>query len=218
MRRTPSWAVFLISVGLGVVLTRCVRTSVPLSTLPPTPPPAPRFDVPEGCLELQGGAWVHADDATWTYAGDDDGGQLTLISKHEPVRDAGFSPRTFRRDAGVTRDGGEPDAGLRDGGAFDAGDDGSSSTAGPSVVLVRTDAGFVGFTLATFRHPTGRQCEVRFPTHVLSCDGGLWLESHDSAAVGDGCQAPANPAPPGVRQHHLRRSGIGASNDAGRDP
>lgn len=214
MRRAPSWVVFLISVSLGVLLTRCVRTTIPPPTLPPTPPAASRFDVPEGCLELQAGAWVHADDATWTYDAEDDGGQLTLRSLHVVVRDAGFSPRTFRRDAGVTRDAGPtPDAGT-----VDAGDEGGSSLTGPSVVLQRTDAGFVGETLATFRHPTGRLCEVRFPTRLLSCDGGLWLESHDSAAVGDGCQAPANPAAPGVRQHHLLRSGNSAPNDAGRDP
>ena len=206
MRRAPSWVLFLISVGLGVLLTRCVRTTLPPT--PPTPPPAPRFDVPEGCLELQTGAWVHANDATWTYDAEDDGGQLTLRSLHVVVRDAGFSPRTFRRDAGVTLDAG----------VVDAGEEIVSSLPSPSVLLQRTDAGFVGETLATFRHPTGRLCEVRFPTRVLSCDGGLWLESHDTAAVGDGCQAPANPSAPGVRQHHLIRSGNAASNDAGRDP
>lgn len=207
MRRS-SWVVFLISVGLGAALTTCVRTTIPAPALPPSPPPS--LNVPAGCLELQAGEFQYENDATFTYSADDDGGELTLVVRHVEVIDAGFVPRVFRRDAGVDaglRDAGSPDAGL------DAGLTDDDAPEGPRIVLRRTDAGFVGETLAQVRHPSGRVCALRFATRVLSCDGGLWLESLDSAAVGDGCQAPANPAAPTARQHHLLRLGIDAPRD-----
>jgi hypothetical protein len=161
--------------------------------------------VPDGCLELQGGAWVHAADPSFRYLGDDDGGTLSLAVERVFVPDAGFVPRRFRADAGI------PDAGgpVVDGGAgVDGGAASSSSDGGPAadgapdagvtptifVTLVRTPGGFVGEVRSTTRHPSGQVCEVRFPTKVLACgDGGLTLETEATAALGDACQPPAQP-------------------------
>lgn len=203
----------------------CVTAVAPPA--PPAPPPAPVIAVPEGCLELQGGAWVHATDPSFRYLGDDDGGTLTLAVERRFVPDAGFVPRRFRVDAGsgeVARlDGGRarPDAGAPDAGAPDAGGlavdagvrvDGGPAAPGPDggptgdgdpdagvtptifVTLQRTPGGFVGEVRSTTRHPSGQVCEVRFPTKVLACgDGGLTLETDATAALGDACQAPAQP-------------------------
>lgn len=192
--------------GVGVLiiaaaLVTCVTTTQ-LTTAPPPPPPAPAVVVPAGCLELQSGAWVHAEDPTWRYQAEDDGGALTLIVHHRVVLDAGFSPRRFRvQDAGL--DAGPPttdeDAGTQD------------ELPSARVELFRTDAGFLGSTLTRFTHPAGTTCDVAFPTRVLGCgDGGLTLETEDSAALGDACQPPARPAETPLRRHHLRREGIDA--------
>lgn len=157
--------------------------------------------MPEGCLSLLGGRWVHAQTPAWAWDGVDDGGTLTLWVTHQPAPDAGFSPRRFRRDAG-TEDAGTDDAGV------DAGEAGDAVGAA-RVELTRTAEGFAGATIATLRHPTGRACEARFPTRVVSCDGGLTLETTTSLALGDACQPPALPGEVTVEQHHLIRPDAG---------
>lgn len=198
----------------------CVTAVAPPA--PPAPPPAPVIAVPDGCLALQGGAWVHATDPSFRYLGDDDGGTLSLAVERLFVADAGFVPRRFRVDAGTgdaTRvdagrpraDAGAPDAGspVLDGGArVDGGAPAPAADGGPTgdgdpdagvtptifVTLVRTPGGFVGEVRSTTRHPSGQVCEVRFPTKVLACgDGGLTLETDATAALGDACQPPAQP-------------------------
>lgn len=180
-----------------LLLSACVRTT-------PQPPPAPvappPIHVPEGCLEPLGGAWVHANDPAYRYVGDDDGGALVLTVFYEPVIDAGFVPRRFR-DAGVPDTGPEPDAGAPDAGP---------PAPAARVELNRTAQGFVGHTVATLTHPSGRACEARFPTTVLRCaDGGLWLETQSATALGDACQAPARPGEQLRQQHQLVRPDAG---------
>lgn len=192
--------VFLAALLVGIALTRCVTTT--LRPEPPPTPPPPSVVVPEGCLELQDGTWVHALDPTWRYEAEDDGGALTFIVHHRATIDAGFSPRKFRRvDGGV------------DAGPLISEDAGATSEELPTarIELARTDAGFIGATLTRFTHPTGRVCDVQFPTRVLACgDGGLTLETEESTALGDACQPPAQPADVSRRQHHLVRLGIDA--------
>ncbi|HEY0880106.1 MAG TPA: hypothetical protein VGD87_01185, partial [Archangium sp.] len=186
---------------------------------PALPPPPPPVKVPEGCLAPLGGDWVHASDPSYRYVGEDDGGTLTLFVTHEFAADAGFSPRRFR-DAGVPAagDAGAADAGVADGGAprevgvNDAGL--ASPLPAPSgrtrVELQRTGAGFVGATHALVTHPSGRQCEAKFATTVLSCaDGGLILDTQSATALGDACQAPARPLEQLTLQHPLVRPDAG---------
>ena len=185
---------------LFLALAACVRTT-PQPLPEPPPPPRPAFVVPEGCAGSLSGSWVHATDPGYRYEGDDDGGTLTLVVFHVPTVDAGFSPRRFRVDAGT-------DAG------FDAGPD-QPLDAGPEpssarVELQRTAHGFLGATLAPLTHPSGRLCEGRFPTTVLSCaDGGLLLETQSATALGDACQAPARPLGLLTQQHQLWRPDAG---------
>lgn len=226
--------------GLCIALAGCVRTT----PQPPPPPPPPLINVPEGCTALLAGPWVHGVDPSYRYEAQDDGGTLTLVAFHEPVVDAGFTPRRFRPvpdagapdagrsdagsaagrlDAGAT-DGGTEElsvaAGSSDGGRTDSGVAVSVADAGlalevdaggplPSTVRVelqRTATGFSGFTLAPLQHPSGRLCEGRFPTRVLSCaDGGLLLETQAATALGDACQAPARPLEQPLQQHPLVR-------------
>jgi hypothetical protein len=182
-----------------LALAACVRTT-------PQPPPQPAvippaFVVPEGCLAPLGGSWVHATDRSYRYEAEDDGGTLTLFVTHVQVIDAGFSPRRFRLT----------DAGLD--GAVDAGpevvDAGLPSSPWVRVELRRTASGFSGATLAPLAHPSGRVCEARFPTTVLSCDGGLLLETQSATALGDACQAPARPLDQLTQQHRLVRPDAG---------
>lgn len=177
---------------LLLTLLACVRTTP--QPLPEAPPPAKPIDVPPGCLASMAGAWVHSSDPTYRYQADDDGGTVTMIVSHVPVVDAGFSPRRFRPvDGGV-------DAGAAP--TPDAGPEPSSVR----VELQRTDRGFLGNTLAPLIHPTGRTCEGRFPTTVLSCaDGGLLLETQSATALGDACQAPARPLGLLTQKHQLVR-------------
>ncbi len=183
------------------LLGACVRTT-PQPAAEPPPPPPPAVLVPAGCLDSLAGSWIHASDRSYRYEAEDDGGTLTLVVSHVPVVDAGFSPRRFRPLAEAGVDGGvdaglEPDAGL----------------VAPSPVRVelrRTANGFVGATVAPLTHPTGRVCEGRFPTTVLSCaDGGLLLESQSATALGDACQAPARPLGLVTQQHQLLRPDAG---------
>ena len=184
-----------------VVLSACVRTT-PQPPPEPPPPPAPAVNVPPGCLDSFAGSWVHASDPSYRYEAEDDGGTLTLVVSHQLVPDAGFSPRRFR-----PVDAGAPDAGA------DAGLEPDAGLIVPSAVRVelqRTANGFVGATLAPLAHPTGRVCEGRFPTRVISCaDGGLLLESQSATALGDACQAPARPLGVSTRQHQLVRPDAG---------
>ncbi len=175
-------------------LTACVRTTPQPS--PELPPPAPRVVVPEGCLAVFAGSWVHATDPGYRYEGEDDGGLLTLIVTHVATADAGFSPRRFRAvDAGI--DAGVSDAGL-------------PTAFGARVELRRTERGFVGETIAPLTHPTGRTCEGHFPTTVLNClDGGLLLETQSATALGDACQAPARPLGLLTQKHQLWRPDAG---------
>lgn len=212
---------FITAMFFAGVVTACVRTT-PQPPPEPPPPPAPAVVVPEGCLADLGGAWASAEDPTFLYRALDDGGALTLDVHHRVFLDAGFSPRRFRPDAGAP-DAGKPgkarDAGV-DAGASDAGSDlDGGSDAGPDqppssadelptarILLLRTDGGFVGQTSTRWVHPTGRACDVTFPTRVLSCsDGGLVLETVEVLALGDTCQPPARPAPPLLRRHALVR-------------
>ena len=154
------------------------------------------INVPPGCLESMAGAWVHTSDPTYRYQADDDGGTLTLIVSHVAVLDAGFSPRRFR----------PVDGGFVDAGAPDAGPEPSSVR----VELQRTEHGFVGNTLAPLSHPTGRVCEGKFPTTVLSCaGGGMLLETQSATALGDACQAPARPLEQLTQRHQLVRPDAG---------
>lgn len=192
-----------LSVAIGVLaLANCVTTSQPPPE--PPPPPAPAIIVPEGCLESQAGTWLHADDQTWRYEAEDDGGALTISVHHRATLDAGFSPRKFRKPDGGVDAGPKPET---------AGEDAGSSDELPTarIELNRTDAGFVGATLTRFTHPLGRVCDVRFQTRVLACgDAGLVLETEESTALGDACQPPARPADVSRRRHHLVRLGIDA--------
>jgi len=219
--------------ALLLLLVACVRTT---PQPPVLPPPVVPVKVPEGCLAALGGEWVHATDPSYRYVGEDDGGTLTLYVTHELAVDAGFSPRRFRTaslvDAGTTdagaRDAGVADAGLPDAGGVDAGfvvdgradaglgDAGTALPLAPvpsgrtRVELQRTPSGFIGATHALVTHPSGRQCEAKFATTVLSCaDGGLLLETQSATALGDACQAPARPLDQLTLQHPLVRPDAG---------
>ena len=188
-----------------LLISACVRTTPQPPPEPPAPP-RPAAVVPPGCLAWFGGSWVHATDPAYRYEGEDDGGTLTLVVTHVLGVDAGFYPRRFRvSDAGVAAGGGGADV--------DAGPEQDAGAPAPSAVrieLQRTPAGFVGATLAPLTHPTGRVCEGRFPTKVLSCaDGGLLLETQSATALGDACQAPARPLGVLTQQHLLLRPDAG---------
>ena len=176
---------------LFLVLAACVRTT----PQPPPAPPAPAVVVPAGCLDSLAGTWIHATDPAYRYEAQDDGGMLTLVVSHLLIVDAGYSPRRFRApDGGV-------DAGV---------DAGPAPESAVRVELQRTASGFVGATLAPLTHPSGRVCEGRFPTTVLSCaDGGLLLETQRATALGDECQAPARPLGLLTQQHQLIRPDAG---------
>jgi hypothetical protein len=189
--------------SLLFLLAACVRTTPQPPPEPPAPP-RPAVMVPEGCLASLSGTWVHASDPGYRYEAEDDGGTLTLVVFHVPMLDAGFSPRRFRVDAGTDAgtDAGEP----TDAGPLDAGPAPSSVR----VELQRTANGFVGATLAPLTHPSGRLCEGRFPTTLISCaDGGLLLETQSATALGDACQAPARPLGLLTQQHQLWRPDAG---------
>ena len=179
-----------------LLISACVRTTPQPAPEPPALP-RPVVVVPAGCLDSFGGSWVHATDPAYRYEGEDDGGTLTLVVTHMLGVDAGFSPRRFRvSDAGI-------DAGVE----LDAGIPAPSAV---RIELQRTPNGFVGATLAPLTHPTGRVCEGRFPTSVLSCaDGGLLLESQSATALGDACQAPARPLGVLTQRHLLLRTDAG---------
>ena len=181
---------------LLLLAVACVRTTPQPPPEPPAPP-ALAVVVPAGCLDSLAGSWIHATDPAYRYEAQDDGGTLTLVVSHLLVVDAGFSPRRFRAlDGGV--DAGAP---------LDAGPELESAV---RVTLERTAHGFVGATLAPLTHPSGRLCEGRFPTTVLSCaDGGLLLETQRSTALGDACQAPARPLGLLTQQHQLVRPDAG---------
>ncbi|MDP1826414.1 MAG: hypothetical protein Q8L48_24310 [Archangium sp.] len=180
-----------------LIIAACVRTT-PQPPPEPSPPPAPVFLVPPGCLAPLSGTWVHATNPAYRYEADDDGGTVTLVVSRQYVVDAGFSPRRFRQvDGGV-------DAGIE----VDAGQQAAASPV--RVELQRTGNGFSGATLAPLIHPSGRVCEGRFPTTVLSCaDGGLLLETQSATALGDACQAPARPLGLLTQQHQLVRPDAG---------
>jgi hypothetical protein len=190
-----------------VGLAGCVRTT----PQPPPPPPPPAIVVPEGCTALLSGPWVHGTDPSFRYLGEDDGGTLTLTVFRDLVVDAGFTPRRFRPapdaggalDAGATAGAG---SGLDAGGEAGALDAGPGSPPSVRLELTRTANGFTGLALAPLQHPSGRVCEGRFPTRVLSCaDGGLLLETQGATALGDTCQAPARPFEQPLQRHPLVR-------------
>lgn len=189
-----------------LMVAACVRTT-PQPPPEPPPPPRPPVLVPPGCLGSLAGAWVHASAPGYRYEGEDDGGTLTLVVSRVVVVDAGFSPRRFRPP-----DSAGEDAGVG-AGAPAALDAGQEATAAVRVELQRTDHGFVGATLAPLTHPSGRICEGRFPTAVLSCaDGGLLLETQSAIALGDACQAPALPLGVLTQKHQLVRPDAGERN------
>ncbi len=152
--------------------------------------------VPEGCLADLSGRWVH-DDSSWQYDALDDGGTLSLTVFHQLTPDAGPRWRQFTRP----KDGGTAVGKLLDAGLAVA------ASPAAFVILNRTPAGFIGESVAMVAHPVGRTCEARFKTEVLSCgDGGLTLRSQSEIALGDICQAPANPQPTVSLEHHLVRA------------
>lgn len=59
--------------GLTAALTAC-----PARTPSPPPTAAPPIRVPPGCERTQAGEYYHADNPTFRYRGEDDGGTLTL--------------------------------------------------------------------------------------------------------------------------------------------
>jgi hypothetical protein len=191
MRR--SWS-FLLTLSFGCAL----RPAPPL----PTPPP---IQVPNGCLESLAGQWLHEDDASYRYSIEDDGGLALFLAHRQSITDGGFRPRRFsqQRDAG---DGAElADGGAADGGAADGASSASSVPA--TIALQRTPQGFVGWTRSPVQHPSGRWCQARFRTEVLSCgDGGLTLRSEAGGTLGDTCEPPPNPAPEPSLVHRLRRA------------
>ena len=213
----------------GLLLTLFAACPRPLPPQPPPtpPPPPPPIVVPEGCLENLSGEWTHAEDPSFHYAGEDDGGTLTLVVHREFPDAGGFRPRRFVRDAGarVERapgpgtdagvdaggDAGPSDSTLDgDAGALEPGPDGGAPTleplATPVIVLQRTPRGFVGLTSATVQHPTGRSCTAAYPTELVACaDGGLLLRTRSAIALGDTCEAPASPGPVVTAQHRLIR-------------
>ncbi len=189
-----------------LVCVSCVRAT------PAPPPPVPDpVNVPDGCLEPLSGPWRYAGDEAWQYSADDDGGTLVLHVTHTARADAGFVPRKFRKGpekvvlapgeaALMLADAGEV---VIDGGVADAG---AVVHADIRVELQRTSHGFVGFTLAPVLHPSGRTCEGRFETTVLSCaDGGLVIQSAAATALGEECQSPPRPRPPEPLIHTLIR-------------
>lgn len=199
-----------------LVLGACVRGS---PTPAETPPPAEPVNVPEGCLNSLGGDWVHATDQSYSYAADDDGGTLVLRAIHVARPDAGFTPRKFRRGPeAVLLDASEAAQAflVRDAGVVEEPDAGFEPDAGPvyrpeiRVELTRSARGFTGFTMAPLLHASGRTCEGRFATRVLSCaDGGLVLESEPSTSLGESCQSPAKPRGASPLQHQLKRPDAG---------
>jgi hypothetical protein len=193
----------LLITGL-LIIAACVRTT-PQPMPEPVSPSKAVVNVPAGCLDSMAGVWVHATDPSYRYDAQDDGGTVTLIVSHVAVMDAGFSPRRFRVvDAGLDTDAGAPGADA--GAVSDAGTEPSAVR----VELQRTERGFSGNTLAPLIHPTGRVCEGRFPTTVLSCaDGGLLLETQSATALGDACQAPARPLEQLTQKHQLVRPDAG---------
>lgn len=194
-----------------LVLVSCVRATPPA---PIAPPPEP-VRVPAGCLESLAGPWRSAVDEAWQYEADDDGGTLVLHVTRTARPDAGFTPRKFRKgpEKVVLDPADAARALLSDAGAgedADAGapDAGEVVRADIRVELTRTPQGFSGFTLAPVLHPSGRTCEGRFETKVLSCaDGGLVLEAASATALGEECQRPPSPRPPEPLIHTLIRPG-----------
>lgn len=183
---------------LLLLLAACVRTT-PQPPAEPPPPPRPAFAVPPGCLAPLSGSWVHSTDPGYRYEAVDDGGTLTLVVTHVAIVDAGFSPHRFRVVDAGTDAGPEPQP-----------DAGAEVRSPVRVELQRTANGFLGATLAPLTHPSGRVCEGRFPTAVISCaDGGLLLETQRATALGDACQAPARPLGLLTQQHQLWRPDAG---------
>lgn len=192
-----------------LVCVSCVRATPPAPTAPPPEP----VRVPEGCLAPLAGPWRYAGDDAWQYSADDDGGTVVLHVTHTARADAGFTPRKFRKgpekmvlDPADAARALLSDAGTEevvDAGALDAGE---VVRADVRVELTRTPQGFAGFTLAPVLHPSGRTCEGRFETKVLSCaDGGLVLQAAAATALGEECQSPPNPRPPQPLIHTLIR-------------
>ncbi|MEW5742938.1 MAG: hypothetical protein AB1938_28745 [Myxococcota bacterium] len=181
-------------VVLGLAVCGCQRAALPP---PPAPPPPPAVAVPEGCLADLSGDWVHEEDDSFRYRGEDDGGVLTLTVTRVEAPGTRFRPRRFR------------DAGLEvRGAAFDAGPAEEVPDAGLTAVvltLARTPHGFVGETRLHLRHPGGRACEAVFPAEVADCrDGGLTLSAVPAVTFGADCQTPPGPAP-SPHRHTLRR-------------
>lgn len=178
---------------LLVAVAGCQRPPPPW---PPAPPPPPAVAVPDGCLEDLSGDWVHADDPSFRYRGDDDGGTLVLTVTRVEARGARFTPRRFR-DAGVeASDAGEPQA---------AAPDTDPPRVPVQVVLTRTAHGFSGQTRVTVQHPVAGPCTATFPAEVVACgDGGLVLSATPAVALGDACQPAAQAPGPPARQA-LRR-------------
>lgn len=62
---------------LLLALASCPRPQ-PITRATVPEPPKRVMKVPTGCLANFSGTWLHADDSTWRYEGNDDGGTLEL--------------------------------------------------------------------------------------------------------------------------------------------
>lgn len=189
-----------ISASLAL-LAACPRAPRPAE---PQPTPAPPLRIPPGCEADLSGLWQHTKDPSYRYLADDDGGTVHLAVARLPLVDAGFVPRKFR-----AADAGSVDAGSADAGSAlepepDAGD--AAPEPQLTVIVTRSPEGFSGFTFAALRHPSGRTCEARFATRIVSCsDGGLLLEAEGTTALSDTCEPPAHPQDVPLVQHALTR-------------
>ncbi len=196
-----------------VVLAACAKPPPPPRKLE-APPPPPKVEVPAGCEENFAGEWFLTEDTSWRYRAQDDAGSLRFEVFRVFVPDAGAQGRLANFLAAR-----RADAGLADGGTFllpprDAGlaepvDAGLTPHA--TLLINRTPKGFVGEAKGEAMRPNGKVCALSFPVRVTSCvDGGLTLESPSSTAVGDQCEAPANPQPTALSVHRLARADGGA--------
>ena len=75
---------------------------VPDAAPPPPPPAAPAFNVPAGCEKPIDGTFVHAQNPSYRYRADDDGGTLLLVVER-PMNDGGAQPEDGGTFIALTR-------------------------------------------------------------------------------------------------------------------
>lgn len=91
-----NWRLALCALAL---VASCVRPQPAPKSAPVGPPPPPPLRIPEGCLESQGGDWVHAEHPEFQYHGEDDGGTLELALQRVGAVDAGAIVTLLHRTA-----------------------------------------------------------------------------------------------------------------------